>query len=120
MTDRWKIKTYRKMTERCERKTYRKMTERWERKTYRKMTERWETESCIGGGDCGDYDYGDHYDIKHTSSFGNSIRTQATSKLTSPSPVQFVQGYRLKYVCRGFVQAQTCWRSEVRLVLTNV
>jgi len=28
----------------------------------------------------------------------NSLRTQATSKLTSPSAVQFVQGYRLEYV----------------------
>jgi hypothetical protein len=35
----------------------------------------------------------------------NSLLTQATSKLTSPSAVQFVQGYRLEYVCRGFVQA---------------
>jgi len=33
-----------------------------------------------------------------------SLRNQATSKLTSPSTVQFVQGYRLQYVCRGFVQ----------------
>jgi hypothetical protein len=27
----------------------------------------------------------------------NNLRTQATSKLTSPSAVQFVQGYRLEY-----------------------
>jgi len=51
--------------------------------------------------------------------YSNSLRTQATSKLTSPSAVQFVQGYRLQYVCCGFVQAQA-WRwSAVRLVLPN-
>ena len=50
----------------------------------------------------------------------NSLRTQATSKLLSPSAVQFVQGYRLQYVCRGFVQAQAWRRSAVRLVLLNV
>jgi hypothetical protein len=50
----------------------------------------------------------------------NSLRTQVTSKLTSPSAVQFVQEYRLQYVCRGFVQAQA-WRwSAVRLVLPKV
>jgi len=28
-------------------------------------TKRWQTKSSIRGGDCGDYDYDDHYDIKH-------------------------------------------------------
>ena len=28
--------------------------------------------------------------------YSNSLRTQATSKLTSPSAVHFVQGYRLE------------------------
>jgi len=42
-------------------------------------------------------------------SYSNSLRTQATRKLTPPSAVQFVQGYRLEYVCCGFVQAQA-WR----------
>ena len=53
-------------------------------------------------------------------SYSNSLRTQATRKLKSPSAVQFVQGYRLEYVCSGFVQAQA-WRwSAVPLVLPNV
>jgi hypothetical protein len=52
--------------------------------------------------------------------YSNSIRTQATSKLTSPTAVQFVQQYRIKYVCRGFVQAQAWRRSAVPLVLPNV
>jgi len=30
--------------------------------------------------------------------YSDSLRTQATSKLTSSSAVQFVQGYRLEYV----------------------
>jgi len=29
-------------------------------------TGRWQTESSIRGGDCGDYDYDDHYDMQHT------------------------------------------------------
>jgi len=41
--------------------------------------------------------------------YSNNLRTQATSKLTSPSAVQFVKGYQLDYVCYGFVQAQA-WR----------
>ena len=52
--------------------------------------------------------------------YNNSLRTQATSKLTSPSAVQFVQGYRLEYVCCGFGQAQTGWWSAVRLVRPNI
>jgi hypothetical protein len=52
--------------------------------------------------------------------YSNSLRTQATRKLTSPSAVQFVQGYALDHVCCGFVQAHA-WRwSAVRLVLPNV
>jgi len=52
--------------------------------------------------------------------YSNTLRSQATSKLTSPSAVQFMQGYRLEYVSYGFVQAQT-WRwSAVRLVRPNV
>jgi hypothetical protein len=43
------------------------------------------------------------------ASYSNSQRTQATSKLTSPSAVQFAQRYRLEHVCCGFVQAQD-WR----------
>jgi hypothetical protein len=76
---------------------------------------RWETKTWIRGGG-----YGEHYGIKDTGSYSNSLRTQATSKLTSTSAVQFVKGYRLNYVCHGFVQAQTWRRSEVRLVLPNV
>ena len=52
--------------------------------------------------------------------YSNSLQTQATSKRTSPSAVQFVQGNRLQYVCRGFVQAQALRWSAVRLVLPNV
>jgi uncharacterized membrane protein YciS (DUF1049 family) len=38
--------------------------------------------------------------------YNNRLRTQATRKLTPPSAVQFVQGYRLEYVFCGFAQAQ--------------
>ena len=52
--------------------------------------------------------------------YSNILRTQDTSKLTPPSAVQFVQGYRLEYVCCGFVQAHA-WRwTAVRLVRPNV
>jgi membrane protease YdiL (CAAX protease family) len=58
--------------------------------------------------------------IKTLAGYSNSLRTQATRKLTSPSAVQLVQGYPLEYVCRGFVQTQA-WRwSAVRLVLPNI
>jgi hypothetical protein len=58
--------------------------------------------------------------LKTLAGYSNSLRNQATSKLTSLSAVLFVQGYRLEYVCCGFVQAQA-WRwSAVRLVLPNV
>jgi len=30
------------------------------------LTRRWQTKGSIRGGDCGDYDYDNHYDIKHT------------------------------------------------------
>jgi hypothetical protein len=54
--------------------------------------------------------------VNPLASYSKSLRNQATSKLTSLSAVHFVQGYRLEYVCYGFVQAQG-WRwSAVRLV----
>jgi len=54
--------------------------------------------SSIRGGDCGDYDYGcdDRTTLNKLAHYNNSLLTQATRKLTSPSAVQFVQGYRLE------------------------
>ena len=47
--------------------------------------------STIRGGDCGDYDYNDLYDIKHTGQLQQYLTNPGHSKLTSRSAVQFMQ-----------------------------
>jgi hypothetical protein len=68
-------------------------------------TKRWQTKCPMRGGDCGDYDYDDHYGIKHSGlpqkQPSNPGHSQTDSTFRSPVRAMISATIRVSWFCAG-------------------